>query len=49
MKDLRGACHLCSYYDGVINYCSYYKIVLNGQAFEPTCVNEERIIKEEKQ
>lgn len=49
MKNLRGACYLCPYYDGFINYCSYYKIVLNGHTFELTCANEERIIEEENQ
>lgn len=47
MKDLRGACYLCPYYNDFINYCRYYHIVLNGQIFEPTCFNKERIIEKE--
>lgn len=43
-EDLRGDCYLCPYYDAFTNYCSYYWITLNGQAYEPTCNNEERII-----
>lgn len=46
-KDLRGACHSCPYYDGFYNYCAFYKISLNGQGFEPTCNNIERIIMED--
>lgn len=48
MKDLRGVCHLCPYYDDFRNFCEFYKIFLNGQAFEPTCNNIERIIKEKQ-
>lgn len=46
MKDLRGTCHLCPYYNSFYNCCSFYKIFLNGQGFEPTCNNIERIIEE---
>ena len=46
MKDLRGACHICPYYDDFRNFCAFYKIFLNGQGFEPTCNNVERIIEE---
>ena len=46
MKDLRGACCLCLYYDGFRNFCAFYNIFLNGQGFEPTCNNTERIIEE---
>ena len=46
MKDLRGACHLCPYYVDFHNFCAFYKIFLNGQGFEPTCNNIERIIEE---
>lgn len=46
MKDLRGACHLCPYYVDSRNFCAFYTIFLNGQGFEPTCNNIERIIEE---
>lgn len=47
MKDLRGACHLCPYYYDYHNFCAFYNIFLNGQGFETTCNNIERIIEEE--
>ncbi len=45
-KDLRGACCLCPHYDDFQGYCAFYKIFLNGQGFEQTCNNPERIVEE---
>lgn len=44
-EDKRGYCYQCQYWDGFLNYCDYYKIMLNGLGTEPTCSNEELIMK----